>query len=144
MFGEGSILTACRAAVACDSSLSLSLSLLPLTKCTLYVVRDNRCYVCRWWLLAAFPSMGRVDGMGWEGWVRPTPSIESVRCCGIAVNLQETSPLATRCGLFRGPATLSRICSLFLLCSPVNPSDAGVLFRTLRALYLKMIGPFWK
>ena len=63
-------------------------------------------------VVAAFPPMGRVDGMGGLG---TTPSIESVRCCGIAENLQETPQLATRFGLFRGPATLSRICSHFVL-----------------------------
>ena len=124
---------------------TLLLRRLPLTKCTLYVVRDNLCYVCRWWVVACgFPSSNgksRWDGMGGLG---TTPSIESVRCCGIAVNLQETPLLATRFGLFRGPATLSRICSPFVLCSPVNPSDAGVLFRTSWALYFKMIGPFWE
>ena len=138
MFGEGSILTACRAAVACNSSLSFPLFPFFLTgRCSfggsllqsvLYMWSVTIYVMCAGggWLLAAFPRrMGRVDGMGGLG---TTPSIESVRCCGIAVNLQETPLLATRFGLFRGPATLSRICSPFVLCSPVNPSDAGVLF----------------
>ena len=92
-----------------------------------------------------FPSSNgksRWDGMGGLG---TTPSIESVRCCGIAVNLQETPPLATRFGLFRGPATLSRICSHFVLCSPVDLSvRRGRPCPHVASPVPKMMGPFWR
>ena len=82
-------------------------------------------------VVAAFPvSLEWEASMGWEGWVRP-PSIESVRCCGIAVNLQETALLVATCSVV---LQLYRALVRISVSVPVETSDAGVLFRTSRAL----------
>ena len=92
-----------------------------------------------------FPSNGKTrwDGMGGLG---TTPSIESVRCCGIAVNLQETplcSLLVSACSVVQ---QLNRAFARISFSVPPSTRPTQASFSVLHELctYLKITGPFWR